>query len=55
MGEADWATSKKDIAMTLNDIIRQTVEPTYRTPVEVYDILLDTTAAYGNPPYDERR
>ena len=55
MGEADRTTSKKDIAMTLNDIIRQTVEPTYRPPVEVYDILLDTTAAYGNPPYTERR
>lgn len=39
----------------MNDIIRQMVEPTYRTPVEVYDILLYTTAAYGNPPYDERR
>jgi hypothetical protein len=39
--------------MDINEIFRQSGEPTYYTPVDIYPIIFDwtPTMAIGNPPF----
>ena len=45
-------TTKDNMEMTLNDIIRQQGEPAYFTPIEVLACMIDEQAAIANPPFE---
>ena len=43
--------------MDINEIFRQSGEPTYYTPVDIYPIIFDwtPTMAIGNPPFTSEK